>query len=417
MAPPTRKPGLQDDEDDLSGSKPTELNLRPINPGENPLRPKDLKPGDKTLPVSSGYHLSPSVQGFRLLSGPIIREITSGVAQIGAEASNDLVINDATVSRFHCEVRLEDKRPIIRDLSSTNGTFVDGVRVREAYLKPGSMLRLGRAEVKFELMDKVHFVPLSEETRFGELVGTSGAVRMAFGLLERAARTDSTVILEGETGTGKTRAAQALHQLSARASKPFLVVDCGALPATLLESELFGHEKGAFTGASARRLGVFEEAHGGTVLLDEVGELPLELQPKLLRVLEARQIRRLGQNQWTKVDVRILAATHRDLRSDVNSGRFRQDLYFRLAVARVTLPPLRAHPEDIDVLAKTLLERLGATPGRHPALFGSTFFDSLRSATWPGGGGGRGRPGLPLPVDAQARPQAALRPRSRVRAM
>jgi DNA-binding NtrC family response regulator len=163
-----------------------------------------------------------------------------------------------------------------------------------------------------------------------------------------------------------------------------MVVDCGAMPAALLEAELFGHEKGAFTGATARRLGVFEDAKGGTVLLDEIGELPLELQPRLLRVLENREIRRLGQNQWTKVDVRILAATHRDLRSDVNTGRFRQDLYFRLAVARVKLPALRERPEDIDFVATKLLERLGATRQRHPKLFSPPFIASLRTATWPG---------------------------------
>ncbi len=370
--PPNRKPGLLDDE---PGGARTDLNLAPV------------KPNDETLQVApSGYRLAPSVQGFKLTSTSDgnAREVTGGVAQIGADSSNDLVLQDATVSRFHCEVFLADKRPMVRDLGSTNGTYLDGVRVKEGYLRPGSVLRLGRAEVRFELNQQTHFLGVSEATKFGELVGTSAAVRIAFRMLEKVARTDSTVILEGETGTGKTRAAQGLHQQSPRANKPFLVVDCGALPPNLLESELFGHEKGAFTGASARRLGVFEEAQGGTVLLDEVGELPLELQPKLLRVLEDRQIRRLGQNQWTKVDVRILAATHRDLRADVNSGRFRQDLYFRLAVARVTLPPLREHPEDIDAIARALLERLGALPVNHAALYAQPFLDSLKKATWPG---------------------------------
>ncbi|MFT3841919.1 MAG: sigma 54-interacting transcriptional regulator [Myxococcaceae bacterium] len=370
-----RQRGPLEDDDDVSSSR-TDVNRDAV------------KPSDETLQVApkSGYRLAPNVQGFRLTSSPDgnSHDVTTGVAAIGADPGNDLVLQDQTVSRFHCEVRLEDKRPVVRDLGSTNGTYLDGVRVKEGFLKAGSVMRLGRAEVKFELLEQTHFLPVSDATRFGELVGSSAGVRMAFRTLEKAARTDSTVILLGETGTGKTRAAQALHTLSARAAKPFLVVDCGALPPNLLESELFGHEKGAFTGATSRRLGVFEEAQGGTVLLDEIGELPLELQPKLLRVLEDRQIRRLGQNQYTKVDVRVVAATHRDLRADVNSGRFRQDLYFRLAVAKVALPPLRSHPEDIPEIARVLLQRLGALPANFPALHSTAFLDSLKSATWPG---------------------------------
>ncbi|MBL8938913.1 MAG: sigma-54-dependent Fis family transcriptional regulator [Archangium sp.] len=209
-------------------------------------------------------------------------------------------------------------------------------------------------------------------------------MRQAFMMLEKAAKTDATVLLEGETGTGKSRAAQALHSAGARKDGPFLVVDCGALPPSLLEAELFGHEKGAFTGATSKRLGVFEEAKGGTVFLDEIGELPLELQPRLLRVLEDRQVRRLGQNQWTQVDVRIVAATHRDLRSNVNTGTFRSDLYFRLAVVRVTLPSLREHPDDLPDIAKALLKDLGVTERSHAALFAPAFIAQLQQAAWPG---------------------------------
>jgi DNA-binding NtrC family response regulator len=235
-----------------------------------------------------------------------------------------------------------------------------------------------------ELNGTRHVLPLSEASRFGELVGTSPAIRRVFSVLEKAARTDSTLILEGETGTGKTRAASALHELSPRAARPFVVVDCGALPPTLLEAELFGHEKGAFTGAAHRRLGVFEEADGGTVLLDEIGELLLELQPRLLRVLEEKQIKRLGQNRFTPLDVRVLAATHRDLRTEVNAGRFRADLYVRLAVVRVILPPLRERREDIPELARALLGQLGATPKSRPALFDQAFFESLKCCSWKG---------------------------------
>jgi two-component system response regulator GlrR len=340
----------------------------------------------ETVPVTSNHRLGPTVSAFKL-SDPSTRKqvvVASGVAQLGSAPSNDLVLEDATVSRCHCEVKIEDHRAMVRDLGSTNGTFIDGVRVREGYLRNRSTLKLGQATVLFQLIDRQHPIPISEHTRFGELLGQSDGMRIAFEVLEKASKSDSTVIVEGETGTGKTRAAQALHQASARSEGPFLVVDCGAMPAALLEAELFGHEKGAFTGAVSRRLGVFEEAQGGTVLLDEIGELPLELQPKLLRVLEDRLIRRVGQNKWTKVDVRILAATHRDLRVDVNSGRFRSDLYFRLAVLRVPMPALRQHPEDISIVGRSLLERLGATQATHPNLFSAEFFSSLAGYSWPG---------------------------------
>jgi two-component system, NtrC family, response regulator GlrR len=186
-------------------------------------------------------------------------------------------------------------------------------------------------------------------------------MRVALALIERAAGSDLTVLLEGETGTGKGKAAEAIHRGSARAKKPLLVVDCGAIPANLLESELFGHERNAFTGAGDRRIGAFEEASGGTIFLDEIAEMPLELQPKLLRVLESKEIRRLGSNQHQKVDVRIVAATNRDLRTEVNEGRFRADLYFRLAVLRINLPPLRSRQEDLPALAEELLAQIGAS--------------------------------------------------------
>ncbi len=364
------------DEDDAASHQPTRLEVSPYF-GRVP---------DETMRVTSGHRLAPTVAGFRLVNEGTGKDlvVTSGAAQLGSEASNELALADATVSRIHAEVKIEDQRAVVRDLGSTNGTFIDGVRIKEGYPRNGSLLRLGQVTIRFELLDKLHGVPVSEATRFGELVGLSQQMRVAFKLLEKAAKTDSTIIIEGETGTGKTRAAQGLHDQSARAKKPFLVVDCGAMPANLLEAELFGHEKGAFTGATARRLGVFEEANGGTVLLDEIGELPLELQPKLLRVLEDKEIRRLGQNQWTKVDVRILAATHRDLRGDVNTGRFRSDLYFRLAVLRVPLPALRQHAEDIAAVADGLLTRLKATPKTHPRLFTPQFFKSLEHHAWPG---------------------------------
>jgi DNA-binding NtrC family response regulator len=345
-------------------------------------------PPDETIKVApaSGYRLAPTVRRFRLINeaDQAVSECVLGRCQVGSHAGAEVQLADPTVSRFHCEVFIEGQRAGVKDLGSTNGTAIDGVRVKEGYLKHGSILQVGNTRLRFELDEKVSALPVSQAPSFGALRGSAPALRQAFMVLEKAAKSDATVLLEGETGTGKTRAAQALHSTGARREAPFLVVDCGALPPTLLEAELFGHEKGAFTGASAKRLGVFEEASGGTVFLDEIGELTLELQPRLLRVLEDRQVRRLGQNQWTPVDVRIVAATHRDLRADVNGGKFRSDLYFRLAVVRVTLPSLREHPEDIPELAKSLLKELGASEATHPTLFAPDFLLQLQGASWPG---------------------------------
>jgi DNA-binding NtrC family response regulator len=202
--------------------------------------------------------------------------------------------------------------------------------------------------------------------------------------MERAAASDVTVLLEGETGTGKSQAAESIHRQSSRRDHSFLVVDCGALPPNLLESELFGHEKGAFTGAVTRRVGVFEEARGGTVFLDEIGELPLELQPKLLRVLEAREIRRLGTNSYTPVDVRIVTATNRDLRAEVNAGRFRSDLYFRLAVVKIPLPALRQRGEDMPLIVEKLISGLGADARVKATLLDPGFVAQLQRSAWPG---------------------------------
>jgi DNA-binding NtrC family response regulator len=226
--------------------------------------------------------------------------------------------------------------------------------------------------------------PLSDRTELGPLVGRSAPMRAAFAFLEKAAPTDATVLIEGETGTGKEGAAEALHAGSARRDRPLVVVDCAAIPANLMESELFGHTRGSFTGANADRVGAFEEADGGTVFLDEIGELPLELQPKLLRVLERKEIRRIGANTSTKLDVRVVAATHRDLRAAVNHHAFRADLYFRLSVVRIALPPLRERPEDIPLLVERLLQRMGARPDVVAALTAVDFVTGLQRATWPG---------------------------------
>jgi transcriptional regulator with GAF, ATPase, and Fis domain len=293
----------------------------------------------------------------------------------------DLAIDHPSVSRRHLEVRRTREGLELTDLGSTNGTFIGGARVRSAIVEPGTVVRAGDVEllVAVELADVV--IPPSEEERFGIVVGKSLPMRRIFGVLERVARTQASVLLMGETGTGKDALARSLHLRSKRESGPFEVVDCGAVAASLIESELFGHERGAFTGAVSSRAGAFERAAGGTLFLDEIGELALELQPKLLRVLEARELRRVGGNKVLTSDARIVAATTRDLRREVARGTFREDLYFRLAVVPVEVPPLRARLDDLAMLARKLLDSI-AEPGELELSRESLAI--LRSYDWPG---------------------------------
>jgi transcriptional regulator with GAF, ATPase, and Fis domain len=285
--------------------------------------------------------------------------IAGDVFRVGkAPDANDLVLGDETVSRVHFEIMRDAKGYLVRDLKSTNGTFLDGAEVKEAYLRAGSVIAAGSCELKFTpFEERIEILP-SEKEALGEMVGKSPAMREIFGLIEKIAPTDATVLIEGETGTGKDLIARTLHQLSPRHAAPFIVVDCGAVAGTLIESELFGHEKGAFTGAVSARQGAFELASGGTVFLDELGELSLDLQPKLLRVLEQRELRRVGGQKTIKVDLRVIAATRKDLRSEVEKGKFREDLYFRLNVVPITAPPLRERREDIPLLIDAMLHRL-----------------------------------------------------------
>jgi transcriptional regulator with PAS, ATPase and Fis domain len=344
-----------------------------------------------TLPFGGRVAFGPgTVRRFRLTvveGGPkpgLIVESSSDRLSIGFHPSNDMNLEDATVSRFHCEIRMDATGARVRDLNSRNGTILDGVLIADAFLRSGSLLNLGRVTVRFDFVNEANRLPLSDRQEFHGMLGSSVAMRTAFALLERAAATDLTVLLEGETGTGKGKAAEAIHRASNRRDKPILVVDCGAIPANLLESELFGHEKGAFTGAAVQRIGAFEEASGGTIFLDEIGELPQELQPKLLRVLESREIRRVGSNTHKRVDVRVIAATNRDLRSEVNNARFRSDLYFRLAVVRIPLPALRQRPEDIPQLVEEILKNAGARGPEVAALKEPEFMQSLQRSAWPG---------------------------------
>ena len=287
-------------------------------------------------------------------------EITKPVFTIGKAETADLVLTDPTVSRDHLVIEQATGGFVVRDKESRNGTWIDAIRISAAYLRPGMVLRAGEVQLRFEpLFSKVDVAP-SREERFGSLVGRSARMRQIFTLLDRVAKTEATVVLLGETGSGKSAVARAIHDESARKQAPFVTIDCGAIAENLIESELFGHEKGAFTGATSTRQGALERAQKGTLFIDELVDLPLHLQPRLLRVLEEREVRRVGANESIKLDVRVIAASRKDLWREVEEGRFREDLYFRLAVFTLALPPLRERPEDIPLLASSFAR---ATPG------------------------------------------------------
>lgn len=271
---------------------------------------------------------------------------------VGTSPACDFRLSDPQVSRRHCAIEQTGRRLRISDLGSTNGTFVNGVEVVDAWLDGGEFVLVGgtRFHVRKEVESKTAL--LTTRTSFGSVVGASEEMRKLYPLCERLAISNVPVIIEGETGTGKEVLAESLHAEGHRAKGPYVVFDCTATPPDLMESALFGHEKGSFTGATDTRAGVFEQADGGTLLLDEIGDLHINLQPKLLRVIQSMEVQRVGGSRRRRVDVRVLAATRRDLDREVQSGRFRDDLYYRLAVARIELPPLRRRQGDISLLAK-----------------------------------------------------------------
>jgi transcriptional regulator with GAF, ATPase, and Fis domain len=318
--------------------------------------------------------VSGAAKGTELALGTTLR--------VGKAPDNDLVLPDDTVSRHHCVLTQKAEGVEVRDLDSTNGTKVQGARVTAAVVAAGTVLKVGEVEVLLRPASRAAEVMPSDRTSFGAAIGRSLAMRTVFGVLERIAPTDATVLLEGETGVGKDVLARAICAESPRASKPFVVVDCGAVSYSLIESELFGHERGAFTGAVASRHGAFELADGGTVFLDEIGDLPLDVQPKLLRVLETRELRRVGGNRTIKIDVRVIAATKRNLKREVEGGKFREDLFFRLAVVPVLVPPLRARRDDVPALVEHIL---AASGGAGTGLTVSPdVIQSLAAHDWPG---------------------------------
>ncbi|HEY8073548.1 MAG TPA: sigma 54-interacting transcriptional regulator [Labilithrix sp.] len=299
---------------------------------------------------------------------------------VGTSPACQLQVADREVSRRHASLEVVPGGIRLTDLDSTNGTFVDRVRVYAALLSGGEIVRVGSTSLSIDLEESRRraAVPIAES--FGRVLGRSLEMRRLYPLCVRLAKANVPLVIEGETGTGKELLAEAMHEEGPRAAAPFVVFDCTAAPPTLVESELFGHERGAFTGAIAARRGVFEQAHGGTLLIDEIGDLELSLQAKLLRAIERGEIRRIGGDKWLKVDVRVLAATRRDLDKAVAAGRFRDDLFHRLAVARIELPPLRKRHGDIALIATTCWQELGGDPREIPA----DVLSKWEEEPWPG---------------------------------
>ncbi|MHB8873989.1 MAG: sigma 54-interacting transcriptional regulator [Myxococcaceae bacterium] len=305
--------------------------------------------------------------------------------RIGAHSSNDMVLaEDRTASRHHFEIQYTERGYLLVDLNSTNGTFLDGRRIERAYLASGSQIRAGSSALSFAPIDEEVTVEPDRDGQLGGMIGQSVKMRQIFGLIKKIAPMDVSVIIQGETGTGKELVARAIHELSGRAKGPMVVLDCGAIPPNLIESELFGHEKGAFTGAVNSRPGAFERANHGTIFLDELGELRFDLQPKLLRVLENREVRRVGGNDVVEVDVRVIAATNRDLVKEIRSGNFREDLYFRLSVINIQLPPLRQRRDDIPLILRSALADPEIVTKHGKKRFSPAALSMLMAYPWPG---------------------------------
>jgi DNA-binding NtrC family response regulator len=309
-----------------------------------------------------------------------IDDVATQRVLIGQSPVCAVCLTDRTVSRRHAALETDRGQVRLIDLDSSNGTVVNGLHVRDVYLAGGESVRVGGTTLRVEVDASTHVVPTPELTRFHRVVGASPEMRRLYPIFAQLAASDVAVLIEGETGTGKELVAEALHEGGARKDGPFVVFDCTTVSATLLEAELFGHERGAFTGAVVARRGLFEEAHTGTLFIDEIGDLDVALQAKLLRAIEKMEVRRVGGNKWTKVDVRIIAATRRDLDREVQARRFRDDLFYRLAVARVELPPLRRREGDVALLARTFWAALGG----QEAKLSPDLVQRFEEYEWPG---------------------------------
>ena len=357
--------------------------------------PRDL---EQTLPQQSSCvgEGAFAVPGFRVwVTGadePRAEAVSDGhhPLRIGRSGhGNQIALHDERVSRFHCELIARARGVLVRDLGSTNGTGVGPLWLhhQEAWidLKAPLDLTIGGKTLRVGVDGREARVETSARTRFGALVGASPPMRALFSELERLARSTLPVLLMGEPGVGKELAARALHDEGPRSGEPFIVVDCSSLTPTLLESELFGHAKGAFTGAAAARESPFVTARAGTVFLDEVGELPLEAQSTLLRLLQEREVRPVGGGKARRMEARVVCATNRDLFREIERGRFREDLFHRLAGIEVEVPPLRERLEDFDLLVERLVESLRR---EDPALSDTALPDDVRAQMrvmrWPG---------------------------------
>lgn len=305
-------------------------------------------------------------------------------AMIGKTDDCSLVLTDATVSRRHMRIRHDPEGWRVVDLDSTNGSFVNGARVRSSFIPPGALLRAGTVEIAFTPERDEAEVNAWPEAEYHGLYGQSLVMRQLFGLMDRVAGTDATVLIEGDTGVGKSHIAKVLYEASTRAEGPYVVVDCGSVQSELIASELFGHERGAFSGAFQQRKGAFELANQGTLFLDDLGEISLDLQPNLLRALDARNVKRVGGDKMIPVDLRVIAASQRSLAREVERGVFREDLYFRLSVVKLRVPPLRERPEDIAPLAERFLTDFAANRGLGELRLGGKALDRLTSHDWPG---------------------------------
>ncbi|MCA9633777.1 MAG: sigma 54-dependent Fis family transcriptional regulator [Myxococcales bacterium] len=309
-------------------------------------------------------------------------EADSEELTIGTAANNDLELSDPTVSGYHLELTRREDGIHLSDLGSTNGTFVGNIRIRNGIIPPGTTIQLGRSSIR--VFDGTStLVEVHGQNHLGDLFGQNAAMRRVMAKVQRVARANVPVLVIGESGTGKELVARALHDESERSDGPFVTVDCGALAPNLVASELFGHERGAFTGADRQHIGAFERANGGTLFLDEIGELPLDLQPQLLGALERRRFHRVGGRQEVSVDVRVVCATNRDLREEVNAGSFRMDLYYRVGVVVLRLPPLRERLDDLGLLIQHFLREAGHQ-GTLEDVAPEPVLGELKRHTWPG---------------------------------
>ena len=339
-----------------------------------------------TLPHQRRDRMPVRAVAAEIVSGPDAGKQHAGADQltIGTADGNDLVVADRTVSGFHLRASRTDAGILVEDRRSTNGIFVGDLRLERAVVPPGTEIVLGETVVR--LTDGADLeVEVHDGEELGGLRARSPAMRRLLAQIAKAARSEVAVLIQGESGVGKELVARALHELGPRASGPFVTVDCASLSPMLVASELFGHEKGSFTGADRRHVGAFERGHGGTIFLDEIGELPDSLQPALLDALERRKLRRVGGRDEIPFDARVVCATHRDLSAEVNSGRFRLDLYYRIAVVKLAVPPLRDRPEDVPMLTSHFLERAGyASDPLVQQLFGPSMMQAMQRHDWPG---------------------------------